>query len=101
MRTNSHGCQITLTWPPSAVNPPSRLATVMMIPKRMLKRTAPTKGRDSFRQRCLHEADIESLRQPRTSLAVDFHIWLRPVHFPPKESLLDGIDNRKLSDDHQ
>jgi hypothetical protein len=30
-----------------------------------------------------------------------FTAGFAPVHFSTKESLLDGIDNRKLSDDQQ
>ena len=37
-------------------------------------------GCDSFRQRCLHEADIRSLRQPRASLAADSAASFAPRH---------------------
>jgi hypothetical protein len=55
---------------------------------------------NSCRQRCLHEADIGPLRQPRASLAADSAASV-PPGTPAKESLPDGIDNRKLSNDQQ
>jgi len=58
MMTYSHGCQITLRCPPGATKPPSKLAMVMMKPKRILKAPAPDQEDTTLRQRCLHGADM-------------------------------------------
>ena len=98
MITNSR-LQMTLTWLPSGVKQPSRLAMGMTNPTRMLKR-APCMspihlGSDACTRltsdRC---ASLAQAWQPIQLLA-------SPRTHPRKESLPDGIDDRNLSNDQQ
>ena len=82
MMTNSHGCQITLRCPPSAVKPPSRLAIVMMRPKRMLKRPAPDQVTIHLGNDACTRLTCRSSRQPAQAWQSIFAAGFAPCTRP-------------------